>query len=150
MYITAKSRYALKFLLDLAETNIEPKTRAAIARRQGIPIKFMDHIIAKLRKTEIILTTRGRYGRVSLKKSPKEINLWFIFESVEKTMFPTKCIEYCPEENSCLARDAWLNIYNSLRKELSRKSLQEIVKTNQLDKGSDLNRKTPIIQCSRP
>ncbi len=53
---TAKSRYALKIMMDLAGTVDQGlQQRQQIAERQGVSLDFMDHILARLRSKGLIV-----------------------------------------------------------------------------------------------
>ena len=83
MNVTSKSRYALKFMIELASGE-ELRSRSDISRRQGIPIDYMDQILSRLRASGLVKTTRGRSGGVSLNKDASEITSWEIFDAVEE------------------------------------------------------------------
>lgn len=73
MRISAKGRYALKMLVDLAENNSgEYISLNDISRRQNISKKFLEQIAPVLVKTGLICANRGNRGGYQLKK-PAEI-----------------------------------------------------------------------------
>ena len=131
MNFTAKSRYALKIMMDLADSKpVGKQQRSKIANRQGISVDFMDHIMAKLRSSQLIESTRGRFGGFELKQAPEEISLWDIFIAVEDNIYPVQCIEdhdACKFEASCISYDAWSDVFYSIKKELTSKSLAHMV-----------------------
>ncbi|MCM1133715.1 MAG: Rrf2 family transcriptional regulator [Ruminococcus flavefaciens] len=73
MRISAKGRYALKMLVDLAENNSgEYISLSDISERQNISKKFLEQIVPMLVKTGMIRANRGNRGGYKLKK-PAEI-----------------------------------------------------------------------------
>lgn len=69
MKISARGRYALKMLVDLAENNSgEYISLNDISKRQNISKKFLEQIVPMLVKTGIILANRGNRGGYRLKK----------------------------------------------------------------------------------
>lgn len=129
MNLTAKSRYALKIMMDLAASDLETiQQRHKIAERQRISVDFMDHVMAKLRASGLVTSTRGRNGGFHLQRSPKDINLWDIISSVEDHIYPVRCIdEQCHLEHDCISHDVWNEVVQSIRNEMSQKSLDEMV-----------------------
>ena len=129
MNLTAKSRYALKIMMDLTlNQQGGQQQRQKIALRQGISVDFMDHILARLREHQLIQSTRGRSGGFRLKRPAESISLWDIFSSVEDSLYPVRCMdeEGCQFEENCISLDAWGGVYRDIRAGLSRKTLQQI------------------------
>lgn len=135
MNFTAKSRYALKIMVDIsAQENNGPQQRQFIAKRQSIPIDFMDQIISRLKSNKLIISIRGRNGGIKLAKPQEIISLWEIFSSVEDNLYPVKCLhdDTCSLENFCSSFDTWEEVFFDIKKVLERKSLKEM--TNQWKK----------------
>ena len=131
MNITAKSRYALKIMMDLTNyAGSGCQQRQKIAGRHGIPVDFMDHILARLRAAGLIESIRGRAGGFQLKQDPDHITLWDIFYSVEDSIYPVRCIGegvHCEAEHFCISHDVWDDVYATIRESLRSKTLSEIV-----------------------
>ncbi len=124
-------------MMDLADTFEQGlQQRHSIAGRQNIPLDYMDQILAKFKQAQLIKSTRGRAGGVQLKKAPSEISLWEILLAAEDNMHPVKCLEYegCDWEARCISVEAWNDVYSIIRKELSKKSLAELVENWKMKK----------------
>jgi len=85
MRISAKADYACRSLLELALhwPNQVPLQVNEIAQRQGIPLKFLIHILINLKHSGLVKSTRGKRGGYSLAKAPAEIKLGDILRSLE-------------------------------------------------------------------
>lgn len=129
MNITAKSRYALKVMIDLALFSTkELQQRSSLAERQGIPIDYMDHILQRLKSSELIKTVRGRGGGLCLGRNPEDISAWDIVKAVEDITSPVQCIvEPCGHEDSCFSKDAWELIYLDIVTSLKSRTLSALV-----------------------
>lgn len=141
MNITAKSRYALKIMLDLclnADKGVQQ--RHEIALRQGISVDFMDHILSRLKSSRLIQSVRGRQGGYKLGKDSKDISLWDIFYSVEDQFYPVKCMEHlgCELKATCNSYDIWLDVFSSIENSLSQKRLYDLAEKWQR-KSKELN-----------
>ena len=155
MNFTAKSRYALKIMLDLADLNLAGKQqRNQIAKRHGISIDFMDHILARLRHQQLIESTRGRFGGFELKRSPESISLWDIFTAAEDHLFPVQCVidHTCEFEKSCISYDAWSDVFSSIEEVLKKRTLDELAKKWQKKKNLIDQKNFPIHtgECRAP
>lgn len=130
MNFTAKSRYALKVMMDLAvKHDAGQQTRLSISHRHGIPIDFMDQILARLKSANLIQTTRGRSGGISLSHTPAEISLWKIFRAVEDSLYPVQCLEVdgCAFDHECISKDIWTTIFSGIQAHLEGLSLHQAV-----------------------
>ena len=67
-------------LVDLARfDNINPVSLRDISLRQGISLDYLEQIFSKLKKNQIVQSTRGTQGGYVLSKKPNEIKLTNIF-----------------------------------------------------------------------
>ena len=99
MNISVKSEYALKALFDLASQqlltrnntgNIQPVKIADIARRQKIPQKFLELILAGLKQSGFVDSRRGAEGGYLLARSPDSITVGEVLRSVESLKSATR------------------------------------------------------------
>ncbi len=131
MNLTAKSRYALKIMMDLAVHEEEGhQQRAKMAARQAVPLEFMDQVLSRLREHGLVVSFRGRNGGVALSRTPAEINLWDIFVAVEDRFFPVLCVQdnhLCRGEAQCISSEAWTDVYAELQGVLKGKTLKALV-----------------------
>jgi len=129
--ITAKSRYAIKVMMDLAlNEGFALQIRKEIAKRQNIPEDYVDHIIIALRKGDLIKTIRGKGGGIKLNKEIEQISVWDILDAAENNMNPVHCIDQkgaCAIEEKCISTDAWRIIKQSMQDALSNLSLKYLV-----------------------
>jgi Rrf2 family protein len=92
MNISVKSEYALKAVFDLASQYLEqrqtsgplpPVKIADIARRQKIPQKFLELILAGLKQSGFVDSRRGAEGGYLLARSPDAITVGEVLRTVE-------------------------------------------------------------------
>ena len=92
MNISVKSEYALKALFDLASQQLTVRTPggpmqpikiADIARRQKIPQKFLELILAGLKQSGFVDSRRGAEGGYLLARSPDSITIGEVLRSIE-------------------------------------------------------------------
>jgi Rrf2 family protein len=146
MNITSKSRYALKIMIDLALNDGNGlQQRQNIAKRQGIPSDYIDHILARLRDHDLITSVRGRSGGFVLGRPSEEISAWDIFKAVEETVYPVQCLDEsgCLHQDLCLSKPVWDDIFSGIENQLKEKSLKHLVRLARHSKGDDL---IPMIQ----
>lgn len=129
MNITSKSRYALKIMMDLSSHDHELVRRQEIVRRQGVPAKYLDQILIKLRNAGLVNSTRGRDGGYALAREKSEITVWDILNAVEDGIYPVMCVDdhgSCSYEMGCITSGPWQMIFNAIRNEMSKLCLSEL------------------------
>jgi Rrf2 family cysteine metabolism transcriptional repressor len=84
MNISVKGEYALQAIFDLAaNAGPEPVKIAEIARRQKIPQKFLELILASLKQGGFVESRRGAEGGYLLSKRPESISVGDVLRFVE-------------------------------------------------------------------
>jgi Rrf2 family transcriptional regulator, cysteine metabolism repressor len=84
MNISVKGEYALHALFDLASQKPgEPVKIAHIARRQKIPQKFLELILAGLKQGGFVESRRGAEGGYLLARPPESVTLGEVIRFVE-------------------------------------------------------------------
>lgn len=86
MNISVKGEYALQAIFDLAvQRPGEPVRIADIARRQKIPQKFLELILAGLKQGGFVESRRGAEGGYLLARAPDAITVGEVLRFVEGT-----------------------------------------------------------------
>lgn len=85
MQLSCKSEYALLSLLELATQykDGEPLQIRQIASRQNIPDRYLEQLLASLRRYGLIRSQRGARGGYLLAREPWKISLLEIVECIE-------------------------------------------------------------------
>jgi len=84
MNISVKGEYALQAIFDLAANNgTEPVKIAEIARRQKIPQKFLELILASLKQGGFVESRRGAEGGYMLSRRPDAISVGEVLHFIE-------------------------------------------------------------------
>jgi len=89
MNFSVKSEYALHAILDLsAQPPGEPVKIAEIARRQKIPQKFLELILASLKQGGFVESRRGAEGGYRLARPADQITVGQVLKFVEQAKKP--------------------------------------------------------------
>jgi len=84
MHISVKGEYALLAVFDLAlQKSGEPVKIAGIARRQKIPQKFLELILAGLKQGGFVESRRGAEGGYLLARTPETLTVGEVLRYVE-------------------------------------------------------------------
>ena len=135
MRVTAKVDYAVRAAIELARAypgdggRPTPVTRQVIADAQAIPAKFLEHILADLKRSRIIGSVRGADGGYWLQRPPAEIAMADIIRAVEGPLADVRgerpeSLDY-PGDLEALQR-AWIAVRANLRAVLETVSLADL------------------------
>jgi Rrf2 family cysteine metabolism transcriptional repressor len=82
--ITTKSPYALSALVELhRQGNSGPVPIAELARRRQIPVQFLEHLFATLRRAGILSSQRGVKGGYSFARPAGEVTVLELVELLD-------------------------------------------------------------------
>ncbi|MFA5384480.1 MAG: Rrf2 family transcriptional regulator [Eubacteriales bacterium] len=110
MKISAKGRYGLRAMLDLAVTTTESHVALNnIAERQNISVRFLEQVFTALRNAGLVKSTKGSQGGYTLSDLPSRITVGSILRALEGDLsvtsqntdetLPGNGIEYCIKTN---------------------------------------------------
>jgi Rrf2 family protein len=112
MMVSTKGRYALRFLVDLAEHQRDgfvPLKEVSV--RQEISEKYLEIVVKELVKGGLLAAMRGKGGGYRLNRSPEEYSVKSILELMEGPLAPVACLEpgqnTCPRSNGCRTLPLW-------------------------------------------
>lgn len=135
MKISTKGRYALRFLLDLAEHKNDGFVALKdVAERQKISKKYLEQIIPILNKSDILNANRGYQGGYKLAKAPEKYTVGDILRLTEGSLAPVACLDYdpiqCERSRDCLTLPVWKGLYAVITEYLDNITLQDILDNN--------------------
>jgi Rrf2 family protein len=129
--ITAKVDYAVRAACELASQGGQrPVKGDAVATAQGIPVKFLENILAEMRRAGIVSSQRGADGGYWLARPAEHISVADIIRAVEG---PLADVHGEPPEEATYEgpaqhlREVWVATRASLRSVLERVSVADIV-----------------------
>ena len=130
MRLTTKGRYAVTAVLDLALHQDEgPVSLAAISERQQISLSYLEQLFAKLRRNNIVSSTRGPGGGYRLSGSVDDVSISDIILAVDETCKVVDCgdSDGCHGDYQCLTHDLWQELSTEIRTFLDDIKLSEIM-----------------------
>ncbi len=113
-FISTRSRYGLRFLIDLAQRGaLGPIDLGSIAERQGIPETYLAKLVVPLRNAGIIRSARGAKGGYELARSPAEVAVLEVVEVLEGRSSLLECTdrpELCARSADCPTLPVWTGL----------------------------------------
>lgn len=111
--ITQECQYALRAVLEVSKYKNEAAVPAnLIAEAQAIPLRFLEKILAKLKRAGILSSTRGVHGGYGMWVQPNELTVARVIQLIEGPFMPVQCVacggdEPCPLAQGCPFVDLW-------------------------------------------
>ena len=133
MKLTSKGRYAVMAMADLAKYNVKkPTSLAEISLRQGISISYLEQLFLKLRKNNLVQSTRGPSGGYVLSKPPDEIKLLSIIRAVDEKIKTVKCKKEskkgCNGKSiKCITHNLWDDLETHINKFFEDNTLNDVL-----------------------
>ena len=126
-------------MIDLAlRENSGPVALAAISQRQQISLSYLEQLFGKLRRHQLVESTRGPGGGYSLGRRSDEITVADIIVAVDEPIDATGCggKENCMGDDNgrCITHDLWTALNNKMIEFLDSVTLRKLV-DDQLAKG---------------
>ena len=147
MRLTTKGRFAVTAMIDLAlRQNNGPVTLAAISQRQQISLSYLEQLFGKLRRHNLVESTRGPGGGYTLGRKATEISVADIILSVDEPIDATHCAgkENCMGETGrCMTHELWTSLNQRMIDFLNSVNLQKLV-DDQLAAGHTIEDKPAI------
>jgi len=137
MKLSKRGEYALRALIDLGiaqELGFSILQASELARKEKLPVKFLEQILAQLKLGGFVKSTRGKLGGYSLAKPMKRIKFGSVIRFIEGPLAPIRCVSRtayarctCPDEVHCGLRMLMLDVRNAIARILDRYTLADIV-----------------------
>lgn len=81
--VTAKSRYAVVGMAELARSGEGPVSIATIAERRQIPLQFLEQLFSTLRRAGLLVSQRGARGGFRLARPAEQITVLEVVQALD-------------------------------------------------------------------
>jgi Rrf2 family cysteine metabolism transcriptional repressor len=156
MMFSTKSEYGVRVMVELARRGSdEPIPLTEIAEHEGLPLAYLEHLVARLRRAGLVDSRRGAHGGYLLARDPALITMAEVVEALEGTIAPIECISSAPDgtmhcaretdpEQVCTTKLLWTRVRGSIVQTLEHTTLAELVPAPVLIEIAPLPPKRPV------
>src|SRR6476619_878472 len=110
MMFSTKAEYGVRVMVELARrAGEDPIPLAEIAEHDGLPLAYLEHLVARLRKAGLVDSRRGSHGGYLLARPAAEITMAEVVEALEGSIAPIECISEAADGSIVCAREADLD-----------------------------------------
>jgi Rrf2 family transcriptional regulator, cysteine metabolism repressor len=158
MMFSTKAEYGVRVMVELARrAGEEPIPLAEIAEHDGLPLAYLEHLVARLRKAGLVDSRRGSHGGYLLARPSDEITMAEVVEALEGSIAPIECISeaadgsiVCARESSrdhvCPTKLLWTRVRFSIISTLRETTLADLIGGG----GADLIAAGPALPSLEP
>jgi Rrf2 family protein len=128
--VSARADYAIRALLELAAAGADSPVRGeAIARAQAIPSKYLENLLADLRRARLVVSQRGLNGGYRLARPATRITLADVIRAIDGPLAGVR--DDAPEDvvypgAAASLRDVWIALRASMRSVLEATTLADV------------------------
>ena len=130
MHVTAKADYAVRAVVELADSSqASPRKVDEVARAQSIPVSFLENILKQLRSSGIVRSQRGPEGGYWLARAAEEVTLANIIRAVEGPLVGVRGqrpeeVEYTGSAEAL--QQVWIALRTNLRQVLEHVTVADL------------------------
>ncbi len=152
MMFSTRSEYGVRVMIALGRrSDAGPVPLAEVAAGEGLPLPYLEHLVARLREAGLVRSTRGAHGGYELALPAAQITMAQVVGALEGTLAPMQCFTepgemkvLCNHEldgfEHCATRLLWTRVQGGVTKALEQTTLAELVRF--AEHGASPTRKT--------
>jgi len=130
--LSSRGHYGLKAMLDLAQNFGEkPVSLKSVAFRQNLSERYLEQLIAMLKKAALVKSVRGAQGGYILAREPSKLTVGDVFRAMEGPVAPLLCVSEenpvdCDEADNCLTRSVWARVRDGIASVIDSITLEDL------------------------
>ena len=142
MMFSTRAEYGVRVMVELARRGTDAEngcvSLSEIADGDGLPLAYLEHLAARLRKAGLVESRRGAHGGYLLARPAKDISMAEVVEALEGSIAPIECISegadghlVCTREaetdHVCPTKLLWTRVRGSIVRTLEETRLSDLV-----------------------
>lgn len=133
MKISTKGRYGLRALVDLAvHSENGPISINSIAIRQDISVRYLEQLMALLKKKDLVKSIRGAGGGYQLARDPMTISVGDVLRALEGNVELAECAGLqadaeCISADSCVTKYVWMKMNQAVNETVDEMWISQLV-----------------------
>jgi Rrf2 family transcriptional regulator, cysteine metabolism repressor len=139
MLFSTRAEYGVRLMVELGrQDGGAPVALSAVAESERLPLSYLEHLVAKLRKVGLVESQRGAHGGYRLGRPAEQIEMLEVVQALEGAIAPMECFHPDPEgkvscshetdgDHACATKLLWTRVQGGVTKALSGTTLAELV-----------------------
>jgi Rrf2 family protein len=153
MLFSTRAEYGVRLMVELGrQDGGSPVALSAVAESESLPLSYLEHLVARLRRAGLVESQRGAHGGYRLARAAGEIDMLEVVQALEGTIAPMECFHADPEgkvscshemdDEACATKFLWTRVQGGVSKALSGTTVADLVEFSERD--SRPGSKTPV------
>ncbi len=93
MMFSTRAEYGVRVMAHLADrSGSDPVALGTIADAEGLPLAYLEHLVQRLRRADLVTSRRGARGGYTLARPPDTITMAEVVNALEGRIAPIECI----------------------------------------------------------
>lgn len=134
MRITTWAEYGVICALHLARRGaVGPVTGRDIAAQEKLPADYVEQILLRLRRADVVRSVRGARGGYMLARPATEISIRDVIQASELETFSLHCVTHpvgedrCSASHDCSIRPVWMMLQKKIDDVLESVALSDLL-----------------------
>ncbi len=141
MMFSTKAEYGVRVMAHLARRGEDgPISLGTIADAEGLPLAYLEHLVQRLRRADLVESRRGAHGGYTLARPAETIAMAEVVRALEGEIAPIECITADPErglvcvregelgDDPCPTKLLWTRVQGSIVRTLNEMTLADLVR----------------------
>ncbi len=139
MIFSSKAEYGVRLMVELGrQAPGQPTSLKAIAEAERLPLAYLEQVVARLKKAELVQSARGAHGGYWLARPAEQITMEEVVLALEGAIAPMDCFltdhterVLCSHEpdagHHCATKLLWMRVQGGIARSLQTTTLAELV-----------------------
>ena len=162
MIFSSKAEYGVRLMVELGrQTPDQPTSLKAIADAEGLPLAYLEQVVARLRKADLVMSARGAHGGYWLSRDPSEITMYDVVSALEGQIAPMDCFVHDPTDRvvcshptdagrHCATKLLWTRVQGGIVRSLQTTTLADLVEFSRREERSERPLSIPLTLTATP
>ena len=160
MMFSTRSEYGVRVMIQLARRRGSgPVPLTGIAEAETLPLAYLEQLVSRLRKADLVSSTRGAHGGYELSRDPAEITMAEVVQALEGSLIPMQCFDelggtrvLCNHVEdgfeNCATKVLWTRVQGGIARALEQTTLAELAQFAEHGPATGRRRATPARRRS--
>jgi Rrf2 family cysteine metabolism transcriptional repressor len=154
MIFSSKAEYGVRLMVELGrQSPDQPTSLKAIADAEGLPLAYLEQVVARLKKAGLVMSARGAHGGYWLARDPADISMFDVVGALEGAIAPMECFVRDEMERvvcshvgaesarGCATKLLWTRVQGGIVRSLQTTTLADLVEFSR--RSTDLDGAVP-------
>ena len=162
MMFSTRSEYGVRVMIQLARRRGSgPVPLTGIAEAEALPLAYLEQLVSRLRKADLVSSTRGAHGGYELSRDPAEITMAEVVQALEGSLIPMQCFDelggsrvLCNHVDdgfeNCATKVLWTRVQGGIARALEQTTLAELAQFAEHGAAPDARRRVHCRHDAAP